>query len=230
VPPATTLSPTTVAQAVLDLLDALDLRDVVLVGNDTGGAICQLALAGDHHRIAGLALTNCDAFETFPPRFFLPLFIAARFRPAVWAVVQTTRLRLLRHSPFAFGPLLRRPRSSSLTRGWVQPALDDPAIRRDITRFARGMRRDELVHAASWLSSFDRPSRLVWGSRDRYFTRDLGSRLAATLPRADLVEVDDATTFVPIDNPGAVGDAIVDLVAEIRAAGRGPRQSGRRAG
>ena len=38
------LSPLTVAAAITDLLDALGLRDVVLAGSDTGGALCQLAL------------------------------------------------------------------------------------------------------------------------------------------------------------------------------------------
>jgi len=218
VPEGSELSPTSVAQAVLDLLDALDLVDVVLVGSDTGGAICQLALAGDRHRIGALVLTNCDAFETFPPKFFIPLFVIARFRPAVWAVLQTTRPRLLRHSALAFGQLLRRPRSGALTRGWVQPALDDAAIRRDITRFARGVRRDELVGAASWLRTFDRPTRLVWGARDRHFTLRLAQRLADALPRAQLTEVEDATTFVSIDRPDAVVDAIVGVIAELPGA------------
>jgi pimeloyl-ACP methyl ester carboxylesterase len=132
------LSPTAVGQAVLDLLDALDLDEVTLVGNDTGGAICQLALKGDHHRIGALVLTNCDAFENFPPALFVPLFKLARHRAAVWTILQTTRLGLLRHSPLAFGQLLRRPRSQTLTRGWVQPALGDRRIRVDIV--ARSVR------------------------------------------------------------------------------------------
>jgi pimeloyl-ACP methyl ester carboxylesterase len=217
VPAESVLSPRAVGCAVLDLLDVLDLNDVVLVGNDTGGAICQLALAGGHDRVGGLVLTNCDAFETFPPKFFAPLFFAARFRSAVWAVVQTTRLRLVRHSLAAFGPLLRRPRSSELTRAWVQPALDDPAIRRDITRFARELKGDELVDAASWLASFDRPTRIVWGTRDRNFTLELGRRLAATLPQAELVEDEDATTFVSIDRPDTVSAAIMSVIAEIQS-------------
>ena len=68
------LSPIAVAAAVSGLLDALDLHDVVLVGSDTGGGLCQLALRGDTHRLSGFVLTNCDAFEQFPPRFFVPLF------------------------------------------------------------------------------------------------------------------------------------------------------------
>ena len=90
--PGAELSPVAVADAVLALLDALDLHDVTLVGSDTGGGLCQLALRGDARRVGGLVLTNCDAFEQFPPRFFVPLFVAARSRAAVWALAQQTRL------------------------------------------------------------------------------------------------------------------------------------------
>ena len=186
VDPDAGLSPIAVASAVTDLLGALGLHDVVLVGNDTGGALCQLALRGDTHRVRGLVLTNCDAFEQFPPRFFVPLFTLARSRIAVWTVAQQTRLRAVRHSPLAFGPLLNRPLPASLTRGWIQPLLDSPAIRRDVTRFARGMRRTELADAATWLGQFEGPVHLVWGTRDKHFTIELGRRLAAAFQRAQL--------------------------------------------
>jgi len=214
------LSPAAVGRAILDLLDALDLHDVVLVGSDTGGGICQLALRGDRSRIGGLVLTNCDAFEHFPPAFFVPLFLMVRSRAAVWFIGQNTRLRALRHSPLAFGPLLRRPRAAALTRGWVDPLLTSRAIRADIVRLAKGFDRKELVDSADWLATFDRPTRLVWGTRDRHFTLALGRRLAAALPRSELTEIADATTFVSVDRPAAVTAAITAVLAEVRQAGR----------
>ena len=77
------------------------------------------------------------------------------------------------------------------------------------------------MESADWLSAVDVPARIVWGTRDRCFTVDLGRRLAATLPRADLVEVADATTFVPVDRPDAVADAIRHVIAA-----RDPRPAG----
>jgi pimeloyl-ACP methyl ester carboxylesterase len=215
------LSPLTVAAAITDLLEALDLHDVVLAGSDTGGALCQLALRqlalqGDTHRVSGLVLTNCDAFEQFPPRYFGPLFTLARSPLAVWLLAQQTRLRAVRHSPLGFGPLLSRPRPAGLTRGWIQPLLDSAAIRHDLTRFARGLQGTELTGAASWLGRFQRPVRLVWGTRDKHFTLELGRRLAAAFPLAQLDEVADATTFVSIDRPGAVVSAVEGVLATSR--------------
>ncbi len=211
--PDADLSPIAVADAVTGLLGALDLHDVILVGSDTGGALCQLALRGDAHRVRALVLTNCDAFEQFPPRYFVPLFILARSRLAVWTLAQQTRLRAIRHSPLGFGPLLSRPRPASLTRGWIQPLLDSAAIRRDVTRFARGMHRTELAGSATWLGQFQGPVHLVWGTRDKHFTIGLGRRLAAAFRRAQLNEIPDATTFVSIDRPDAVVSAVRDLLA-----------------
>jgi pimeloyl-ACP methyl ester carboxylesterase len=212
------LSPGTVADAVLDLLEALDLHAVVLVGNDTGGAICQLALRGDHRRVGGLVLTNGDAFEVFPPAFFVPLFTVARHRPTLWAMLQATRPAVLRHSALAYGQLLRRPRSGELTLGWVRPALDDPEIRRDLAAFARGLDRRALRGSAGWLARFAKPVRLVWGSRDRHFRVELARRLAETFPDAALTELDDASTFVPVDRPDAVAAAVRDLLVQQRVA------------
>jgi len=215
------LSPTTVAAAITSLLDALDLRDVVLAGSDTGGALCQLALRqlardGGTHRVSGLVLTNCDAFEQFPPRYFGPLFALARSPLAVWLLAQQTRLRAVRHSPLGYGPLLSRPRPAGLTRGWIQPLLDSAAIRHDLTRFARGLQGTELTEAASWLGGFQRPVRLVWGTRDKHFTLELGRRLAAAFPLAQLDEVAGATTFVSVDRPGAVISAVEGVLATSR--------------
>jgi len=214
--PDAALSPTAVAGAITSLLEQLDLHDVVLVGSDTGGALCQLALRGDTHRVGGLVLTNCDAFEQFPPRYFGPLFTLARSRLAVWLLAQQTRLRAVRHSPLGYGPLLSRPRPAGLTRGWIQPLLGSAAIRRDLTRFARGLQRTELAGASAWLGQFQRPVRLVWGTRDKHFTLGLGQRLAAAFPLAQLDEVAGATTFVSIDRPSAVVRAVEDILARSR--------------
>ena len=71
-----------IAAIVGELLHALALEDVVLVGNDTGGAIAQLVATSAPERLGALVLTSCDAFEHFPPPILKPIIAAAKLRPA----------------------------------------------------------------------------------------------------------------------------------------------------
>ena len=216
--PDADLSPIGVARMIDEVLDALGLDGVTLVGNDTGGAICQLLLADDPRRIGRVVLTNCDAFENFPPKAFVPLFVAAK-RPRLTAVLLAPmRLRPVRSSPLAFGMLTRRPLDADLTRHWVTPAMNDRRIRQDIARFARQLDRKALVAAAPRLRDFTGPARIVWGTADRCFTLATGRRLAAAFANSELVEVPDASTFVSIDAPDAVADSIVAVSAAVAPA------------
>ncbi|CRK55322.1 putative oxidoreductase [Alloactinosynnema sp. L-07] len=55
------------ADLVDRMLAALVLNEVTMVGNDTGGAICQAVAALHPKRLARLVLTPCEAFDNFLP-------------------------------------------------------------------------------------------------------------------------------------------------------------------
>jgi len=206
--PDADLSPRGIAHLVVSFLRMLDLTDVTLVGSDTGGAICQLVLDEDASRIGRLVLTNCDAFDTFPPFPFDLLFRLGRHPRAARAVLQPMRLAALRNSRLGFGWLVRRKLTADESRPWVTPYLTDPGVRRDVTAFLKSWRPDELADAATRLPAFDRPVLLCWAPKDRFFKIDLAHRLAATFPDARLVEFPDALTFVSLDQPGRLAEEI----------------------
>lgn len=211
--PAAELSPRHVARIVLQFLERMDLHDVVLVGNDTGGAVCQFLLDEDSARIDRLVLTNCDAFETFPPFPFNLLFRLCRHPGAARTVMQGVRAAWLRNGLLGFGPLVKRSLAAEETEGWVRPYLDDGAVRRDTARFLRGWRPGDLADVATRLDRFDRPVLLAWAPEDRFFKVSLAHRLADTFPDARLVEIPEARTFVALDQPER-------LAAEIAAFAR----------
>ena len=213
------LSPRGVARVVISFLEALDLTDVLLVGSDTGGAVSQLVLGEDPSRIGRLALTNCDAFDTFPPFPFDVLFRVSRHPVAANAALQSMRSTFLRHSRLGFGGLVVRHPDPAESRAWVEPYLTDEDVRRDVAVFARGWTGEELTGAASWLSRFEKPVLICWAPEDPYFKLPLAKRLAETFPDATLVEFPGARTFVSLDQPDR-------LAAEILAwLGRaGPRK------
>jgi pimeloyl-ACP methyl ester carboxylesterase len=206
--PSADLSPRGVARLVLDFLEALDLTDVTLVGNDTGGALCQFVIDTDDARIGRLVLTNCDAFDQFPPPPF-GLLVKAGRRPgrirALMAPMGSTRVR---HSALGFGPLVRKPLDAALTRRWITPARTDAGVRRDAANFMRGIRPADLLEVSTRLGRFTKPVLLLWGTADRFFKLDFARRLAAAFPDARLVEIDGGRTFLPLDEPERVADEI----------------------
>lgn len=201
------LSPQGIAALTRDFLRALDLSDVTIVGNDTGGAICQLMLGGDTSRIGAAVLTNCDAFGSFPPRGLAPLFQALRHPGVVACLAPALRSQAVRNGPLAFGPLTSGRLDGALTADWIQP-LAVKAIRRDLAKFARGVRPRLLLDAASRFGQFSAPVRILWGDADRYFRVELGQRLSEAFPHATFTTVPGGRTFLPLDQPAKVANEI----------------------
>jgi pimeloyl-ACP methyl ester carboxylesterase len=196
------VSPRGVARLITEFLEALDLRDVTLVANDTGGALVQMALAEGADRVGRLVLTPCDAFENFLPPAFRPLQYIARVPTALTASLQPLRLRRLRQLPIAFGWLAKRPVPGAVTDGWVRPFFSSAGVRRDTAAFLAAVDARETVAAAERLRSFDRPTLIAWAPEDRFFPMDDARRLAEILPDARLEEIHDSYTYVPEDQPG----------------------------
>jgi pimeloyl-ACP methyl ester carboxylesterase len=209
--PDTDLSPRGVARLVIGFLQALDLSDVTLVGNDTGGALCQFVIDTDDSRIGRMVLTNCDAFEHFPPAPFGILVKTLRGPGRIRLMMSTVRPTWIRHSALGYGPLVAKPLDPQLTRRWITPALSNAHVRRDTARFMRGIRAADLLDVSTRLPRFTKPVLLLWGAADRFFKLDFAHRLADVFPDARVVEVDAGRTFLPLDEPERVA-------AEIHAA------------
>ncbi len=203
------LSPRAVATMIRDFALELGLSDVTLVGNDTGGGLCQLIIDAYPDLVGRLVLTNCDAFDKFPPFPFNLVFALMRGPVSIKVLFEQMRLKALRHSPLGFG-LLVNP-DAQLTASWLEPGRTEVRIRRDLTRLLRAVAKTDLTDVATRLPRFTKPVTIVWGQRDRAFTPSLGRRLAALFPDSTLIEVPEARTFVSLDNPAAVIDAITTV-------------------
>jgi pimeloyl-ACP methyl ester carboxylesterase len=209
------LSPHGLARLIADFMDALALEDVTLIGNDTGGALCQLVATRHPDRLARLVLTPCDAYENFLPPAFRPLQWIARVPGGVNAMMQPMRFGAMQQLPMAFGMLTKRPIERSVRDGWVRPAIGSREIRRDVAKVLRGIAPRYTLEAAERLADFDRPVLLAWAPEDRFFKIGYAERLAATIPDARIERIDDSSTFVSEDQP----ERVADLVA---AFARGP--------
>lgn len=205
-----------VAAMVGELLEALALEDVVLVGNDTGGAIAQIAATTAPKRLRALVLTSCDAFEHFPPPILKPFIAAAKFSPAFLAALQPLRTGLGRQR--AYGALAHAD-IDELVVEWLKPALNDARVREDLRRFTASLNQQTTVRAGARLPEFAKPALIAWSQDDAFFPVHDGERLAAALPNSRLEVIPRSRTFSMIDQP----DRLAELIGNFADAGSGRR-------
>lgn len=207
------LTPPGIARLLADLLAALDLDDVVVVGNDTGGALAQVLVAAHPERIGRLVLTACDAFEHFPPpalRFFVR---GAAVPGAAWLTAQLLRAEAAQRLLFLPLGVANALPPRTIAESWFAPSRRSAGVRRDLVKVIRGVDARHTLDAAERLRTFDRPMLLAWSSDDRLFPLADAERLAALLPDARLVIIPGTRALVPEDQPDLLADALLSFLA-----------------
>jgi pimeloyl-ACP methyl ester carboxylesterase len=212
--PGADLSPLGLAAIIAGFLTEMELDGVTLVGNDTGGAICQLVAVHHPERLGRLVLTPCDAYENFLPPAFRPLQALARIPGAVFAIAQSLRPRAARRLPLAYGWLSKRPAADDLSDSWLAPALADKRVRADVAAVLKGISSRYTLEAAKRFGEFEKPVLIAWAPRDRFFKLRDAERMAAAFPDARLELIEDSYTFVPIDQPERTAELIAAFVRE----------------
>jgi pimeloyl-ACP methyl ester carboxylesterase len=207
------LSPHGLAALLSQFMDELDLQDVTLVGNDTGGALCQLLVVDDPDRVGRLVLTDCDAFDNFPPKVFKPLVAAAKLPGGLRAALAPMRAKAARRLPIAYGWLAKRPIPDEVMDGWVSRALADPGVMADLRKVINGFDPGTLLDNTPKLTSFAKPVLVAWSRDDKVFPVAHAHRLAAVFPDARVEELTDAYTFVSWDQPERVAELIGTFAA-----------------
>jgi pimeloyl-ACP methyl ester carboxylesterase len=198
-----------IAALVAELLTALDLDDVILLGVDTGGAIAQLVVADHPERVGALVLNSCDAFEHFPPPILRPLIVAARLGALAFAgALAPLHTRAGRRR--AYGALSHHD-LDDLAREWLSPALSDRRVRHDLRRFTASLAPETTLRAAERLPRFERPALIAWSADDAFFPLDDARRLAAALPNSRLELIDGARSFSMLDAPRRLAALIGDF-------------------
>lgn len=215
--PDADLSPVGVARMVADLMEALGLRDVTLVGNDTGGAICQILVAEHPGRVGRLVLTNCDAYEAF----LAPFHYGARFfgRRFVDLLALILRARVAQRA--LLKTVTARRMDEATLEAYSASLIRDAGVRRDLTRFLGGVSNRYTLEAVRRFPEFRRPVLIAWGEEDLFFPVRLAGRLQRDFPDARLELVDRSQAFVPEDRPERLARLIACFLRERARAGTG---------
>ncbi|MFP5389038.1 MAG: alpha/beta fold hydrolase [Thermoleophilia bacterium] len=208
--PDADLSPPGIAALIASFLEALELEDVTIVGNDSGGAMSQVLVTTHPDRIGRLVLTNCDTHDNFPPGIFKAMPPLAKLPGGMTVLSAPFRIGALART--AFKPFARTPIPADLVASWMRPSLSDPGVKRDATKVTAGMNKRHTLEAAERLSESELPLLLTWAPGDKFFPISYAERLEKETPNARLVQIPDAGTFVALDQPARLADEIATFV------------------
>ncbi len=210
--PDADLSPPGIAAIIESFLERLDLEDVTIVGNDSGGAMSQVFATRHPQRVGRLVLTNCDTHDNFPPGIFKAMPPLAKLPGGMTLIAAPFRIPALARA--AFKPFTKTKIPDELVASWMEPGLHDPGVKRDAKKVTVGMHRRYTLEAAEKLSESDLPLLLTWAPEDKLFPISYAERLVRETPNARLVKIPNASTFVPLDQPQRVADEIASFVAQ----------------
>jgi pimeloyl-ACP methyl ester carboxylesterase len=196
------------AEVVAEFLEALDLTGVTLVGNDTGGVVCQIVAGRHPERLARLVLTPCDAYENCPPPAFAPLAFVGRSRLALRIIAAAMRPTFMQRLPIAYGLLSKRPLPRSVARSFIEPLGRNPLVRRQAAATLASLKPAVGLDAAARLRAFEKPVLIAWAPADKFFKLRFAERLFSDLPHARIERIEDSYTFVSIDQPRRTAELI----------------------
>ena len=194
------VSVTANAQMLQEFLDALEVDQVDLVGNDSGGGVAQIFAALNPSRVRSLTLTDCDAHDNWPPEAFKPFLemaAAGGLRGALDAMLADKNFF---RSAQALGPAYEHPErlAGETIEAYLRPLVRTDRRTRDFQRFLAAFDCKHTLAVEAQLRKLKAPTLIVWGTDDVYFDVRWSHWLAETIPGTRRrIELEGARIFFP---------------------------------
>ena len=187
------------ARFLTEFCEELELNDIDLVANDTGGAISQVFATGHPELLHTLTLTNCEAHNNLPPKMLLPavwlahMGLAARISPRLLRDIRRGRKRF-----YGLGYQDIENLPEDLARFWLESQFATPELARQNQRIMTSLHARDLLAIEPALAGLQVPTLIVWGTGDKFFRLKWAYWLRDTIPGAtEVVELSGARIFFP---------------------------------
>lgn len=187
----------------LDLIEALGLDRVHLVGNSLGGFIG-----------AELAVRNTERLATLTLAGSAGLHVPGVKQLDSFLVTDEERLRKFFYDP---------KRAEAMIARVLDPAQQDTALRNQATVAKLVWQpRSHDPHLGKWLHRIDVPTLLIWGDTDRMFPLEHAKAFQQAIPGAKLVVIPQCGHVPQIEKPDEFVAALEDFLGARQQALRVP--------
>lgn len=210
--PDTRLSIAQHIETVRRVVDLLELKELSVVGHDSGGMIARHAVAGDS-RLRSMGLVNTEQPQGLSWRF--KMFLAIRNMPAIRAAFSwIVGSPLIRRNPFVLGDAFV---DSALLDGefdefFLKPIHDDPSRCDAAIRLLQTFDTSFVEALGDLHRRIDVPVQLVWGKEDPFFPLPWAEEMVNTFSDAKLTVIPGAGLFSHEERPEEVARALLPVL------------------
>jgi len=194
------VSVTANAHMLAQFLDALKIDQVDLVGNDSGGGICQIFAVLHPKRVRSLVLTNCDAHDNWPPaafKSFVGMVAAGGLAGTLNAMLAD---KSVYRSPQALGLAYEHPEAvtDDTIETYLRAHVRSPRRTHDLERFINAFDCRHTVRIEEALRRVRAPTLIAWGTDDIFFEVKWSHWLEKAIPGTKRrVDFEGARIFFP---------------------------------
>ena len=202
------------AALLLHLLDQLGLDRVAVCGHDVGGGVAVHMAALAPERVTALVLADSPLHaDTWP------VLEVAALRARWLGEAQTGLLRAAPALGRAYLCLqlrrgLRGPLSEKALSEYTGPLLTADGTR-GLLHLVRAFDPPAVEQAFRLVCAEPPPTLVLWAAADAWHSTAAGRRIAAEIPGASYVVIDDAGHFLPEDRPERVAEEIEGFLADL---------------
>jgi pimeloyl-ACP methyl ester carboxylesterase len=202
--------------SVRRVLDLLDLRDVAVVGHDSGGMIARHAIAGDA-RVRAVGLIDTEQSTGLSLKF--KSFLAGRHVPGFGATLgwaagrpRVRRSRLVLGDAFVDRSLL----DGEFDEFFLAPLHSSRTYRDATMRLLKSFDYQMVRDLGDLHRRIDVPVQLVWGEHDRFFPVRWARDMVGDFRDARLEVIAGAGLFAHEERPAEVAQALLPVLTTSR--------------
>jgi pimeloyl-ACP methyl ester carboxylesterase len=211
IPSTQDVSVTANAHMLAQFLDALKIDQVDLVGNDSGGGICQIFAALYPARVRSLVLTDCDTHDNWPPeafKGFVGMVAAGGLAETLEAMLAD---KSVYRSPQALGLAYEHPEgvTDDTIETYLRPHISSAQRLRDLERFVNAFDCRHTVNIEAELKLLRAPTLIAWGTDDVFFDLKWSRWLEEAIPGARRrIEFRGGRIFFPEERASEFNEAL----------------------
>jgi pimeloyl-ACP methyl ester carboxylesterase len=191
------------ARHVSELVHALGIDSISVVGHDTGGAVSQMLALDGGVSVGAMVLLDSACFAAWPARWVQRIQsvpVGQQVAPFVEEVVRRALADGMAH--------LNRLEEDTVA-AYLRPWLDDPPA---FFRAACAVTGKGLAGRDEELAELDIPALIIWGESDPFLPASLAEALGELISGSTMALLPGCSHFVTEDAPGTVGPLIYEYL------------------